>query len=165
MLNFLKCSVSQRYCTWLIYVWSVLKLTKLYLWAAVPLSNLGISSGFPLSSHIKSLCLVLSALHCPMTRQSYGTVCQPESETAVSAHQKPRYLSRALHCYRLLLFILIFNLMVYLFCNCIERKQAQLKVQAKLTDVWIADYRGTEEECLPHLLVCQSLKNPAQLLL
>lgn len=67
--------------------------------------------------------------------------------------------------YRLLLFILIFNLMVYLFCNFIERKQAQLKVQAKLTDVWIADYWGTEEECLPHLLVCQSLKNPAQLLL
>lgn len=47
------------------------------------MSKLGIFLG--LLSCIKSLCLVLSALQCPVTYQSYGT-SQPESQTAASPH-------------------------------------------------------------------------------
>lgn len=77
----------------------------------------------------------------------------------------PTTYSQLLIAYRLLVLVLIFHLMNYIFSSCVQGKRTEVQEQAKPADAWIADYGDTEEECLPHLLVCQILKNPTQLLL
>lgn len=136
-------------------MWRVSKLTKLNLWGH-SFVQAGDFSGFIILYKISVSCAKCSSVSRDLPILRYQPAWKSDSSITTLELLSTIY-PELFVAYRLLVFILVLNLRIYLFYGCMERTEALLTAQAKPADVWNADM-GTEEECWPYFLVCQSLK-------